>query len=86
MEDESMVSKNDAGKKITATVGTSDHAIITRVCKARGISVSQWVQENIAEGLYKAVASGYLGKVEVFTEKETGGEGEQEDSVKTKKI
>lgn len=86
MEDETMVSKNDAGKKITATVGTSDHAIITRICKARGISVSQWIQENIAEALYKAVASGYLGKVEVFTDKEVGDESEQEDSAKTKKV
>jgi hypothetical protein len=58
--------QNESGKKVTATVGDRDHEVIRRICDARGISISQWLQETIAESLYKAIASGYLHKIEDF--------------------
>lgn len=67
--------RSPQGKKITATVGDADHTTITRICQARGITVSQWIQEQIAEGLYRAIASGYIEKLEkvrIETDKEEG--------------
>ncbi|MBD3882133.1 hypothetical protein IFO70_10220 [Phormidium tenue FACHB-886] len=71
--------RSPQGKKITATVGDADHLAITRICQARGITVSQWVQEQIAEGLYRAIASGYIDKLSRIRAEVDKEEGADDD-------
>ena len=52
------------GRKVTATVGDTDYVVIARICAARGVTISQLIQEWISDSLYKVVASGYLEKIE----------------------
>lgn len=71
--------KGDRGKKITATVGLTDYKVIAALCKARGITISQLIQEWIADNIKYTVSTGLIAKFERIKEDSIDEELPEED-------